>query len=264
MSVPPRPALRVEVATWRPLETVDVDGWEVGLSAGFTRRGNSVAPVGEPRDADAALAEVMDLYAARGLRPRVRVCRDGRPGDLAERLEAGGWEVAAPTAVLARSLDDARARDDAPAGPDLPWSITSAPAPDGEWLDAWLGVKASGVDRDVARRLVGGPGTAFLTARDANGVVGAIRAARAGSWVALSCLVVHPRARRRGLGSALTAEGLASGRDRGATAAFLQVEESNAAAVALYAEQGFTVVDRYHYREAPAVRPRATPARLGT
>jgi ribosomal-protein-alanine N-acetyltransferase len=57
-------------------------------------------------------------------------------------------------------------------------------------------------------------------------------------------LAVVPAARRRGLGGTLLASAMAAARGRGATAMFLEVAESNAAARALYAAGGFTLVGR--------------------
>ena len=79
--------------------------------------------------------------------------------------------------------------------------------------------------------------------------VGVLRAVFERGWVGISCLVVRPRARRRGVGRALTLAALELAADIGADRAFLQVEASNDAAATLYRELGFRVMDRYHYRE---------------
>ena len=62
--------------------------------------------------------------------------------------------------------------------------------------------------------------------------------------------------RRAGLGTAVTAGLAAHAAARGAERIFLQVEEDNAAARALYARCGFTDHHRYHYRIAPGRSPR--------
>ncbi|GAB3815783.1 hypothetical protein GCM10027605_63750 [Micromonospora zhanjiangensis] len=76
-----------------------------------------------------------------------------------------------------------------------------------------------------------------------------------GRWLGLTLIEVAPSARRRGLARQVIralvdwADGL------GATQAFLQVEESNTAAVTLYRELGFTTHHTYRTRIAPAGRP---------
>lgn len=169
-------------------------------------------------------------------------------------------------------------------------TISGADTPDDDWLAGWLGTKATisgAVGADTARRLLTGSPATYLTARahtpavhgagrasGAGGdgdersavgartgsaaetssppVLGTIRVAHAGRWAALSCLAVAPEARRRGLGRTLTLAALDVARAAGASAAFLQVEAGNAAAIALYAALGFGPVDEYAYLHAPA------------
>jgi len=73
---------------------------------------------------------------------------------------------------------------------------------------------------------------------------GMILARVAADELEVLALAVAPAARRRGLGRALLAAALGWGVAQGATAAFLEVAEDNAAARALYAAAGFAVVGR--------------------
>jgi ribosomal protein S18 acetylase RimI-like enzyme len=57
--------------------------------------------------------------------------------------------------------------------------------------------------------------------------------------------------RGRGVGAALCAALLDLASERGASAAYLQVEANNAAAHRLYARFGFVDAYRYHYRSPP-------------
>jgi ribosomal-protein-alanine N-acetyltransferase len=57
-------------------------------------------------------------------------------------------------------------------------------------------------------------------------------------------IAVAPGARRRGVGAALLHEGARHARKLGARTMFLEVGESNAAAMALYARAGFRTVGR--------------------
>lgn len=254
---PPAPGVVVEAATWRPVRTRDVDGWRVGLSGGFTRRANSALPLTSPPDLGATLSRVERLYADAGQPAVVRVCA-AAPAGLADVLADRGYRERAVTDVLVRDLAaDPVAAD--PVGPAPGPSgadgvaVTVADRPDDAWLAAWLGVKATGatVDAATARAVVTGSPARYLTATDADGATaGVLRAALADGWVGLSCLVVVPAARRRGLGRLLTRAGLrAAAADRGAHRAFLQVETSNSGAAALYAAEGFRAAERYAYWE---------------
>jgi ribosomal protein S18 acetylase RimI-like enzyme len=58
--------------------------------------------------------------------------------------------------------------------------------------------------------------------------------------------------RRGGLGAAVTVALARAAAERGVDRVFLQVEDGNSAARALYARCGFADVHAYHYRVAPA------------
>jgi ribosomal protein S18 acetylase RimI-like enzyme len=244
--VPPGPGARAEAAVWPPREVHDVDGWQVGLSGGFTRRANSVLALDEPRDVRSAVEEVEKVYARAGQPAVFRVCAQSEPWDLDEILAARGYREVAPTLVMVRSdLDPVAAPFDSPG-----LELTVSDAPDEDWLSRWLDVKSSApVDHGVAAALVTGCPALYLTARDGYGPVGVIRAALVDDWVALSCLAVDARARRRGIGRALTRAALHEAVQRGARRAFLQVEESNEAAIEMYSDLRFTPAERYHYRQ---------------
>jgi [ribosomal protein S18]-alanine N-acetyltransferase len=62
--------------------------------------------------------------------------------------------------------------------------------------------------------------------------------------VQLLNLTVAPEGRRLGIGRALLLRFLADARSRGAEQCFLEVRVSNAAAIALYAKEGFVAVAR--------------------
>jgi ribosomal protein S18 acetylase RimI-like enzyme len=260
-----RPGPAVEAATWVPLRVEAVGPWRVGLSHGFTRRGNSALLVdgADGAEAVAALDDVERLYASADRPTIVRLgtarSPDPSPAELTAELAVRGYRTVSTTRVLTRVVAGGPRTAGGVAGEDaVPvthgWPdgvrVRTADEPDEAWLRGWLGTKAATagrVDLDVARGLLTGAPARYLTAADADGVVGTIRAAVADSWVGLSCLVVDQRARRRGLGRRLTEAALAA-HDR-ADRAFLQVEVHNAGALALYRGLGFAEVDEYTYAE---------------
>lgn len=245
---PVPPGVLVEAATWRPTTTRDVDGWRLGLSGGFTRRANSALPLATPAHLGATLDRVEAVYAEAGQPSVVRVC-SAAPDGLAAALAARGYVERATTDVLVRDLV-ALPPDRAAVPADL--RVAVAEAPDDAWVAGWLGVKAAGggVDPATARAVVAGSAALYLTATGQDGTtLGVLRAAPADGWTGLSCLMVAPAARRRGLGRLLTRLGLREAADRGATRAFLQVEAANAGAADLYAGEGFRPAERYAYWE---------------
>lgn len=244
-SAPDAPGVLVESATWPPVTVEDVDGWRLGLSGGFTRRANSVLPLGTPSDLDATLARVEARYAEAGQPSVLRVC-SAAPAGLADVLAARGYTARATTDVLVLDLADPPAAIHV-AGV----RVDVADHPDAAWLDGWLGVKAGGAgDVDLARRVVTGSRALYLTARAPDGsVLGVLRAALADDWAGLSCLVVVPEARRRGIGRLLTRSALPAAARAGARRAFLQVEVANRGAADLYAAEGFRPAERYEYHQ---------------
>jgi [ribosomal protein S18]-alanine N-acetyltransferase len=76
-------------------------------------------------------------------------------------------------------------------------------------------------------------------AEQAGEIAGFALARCAGGEMEILNLAVAQPARRQGVGRALIQAALAEGASRGATRAFLEVRESNAAALAFYASLGF-------------------------
>ncbi|WP_315094538.1 GNAT family N-acetyltransferase [uncultured Cellulomonas sp.] len=256
---PDAPGALVELATWPPARVVDVDGWKVGLSGGLTRRANSVLPLGTPPDITATLDRIEALYAREGQPAIVRVCR-ASPRGLDDLLALRDYEVMSRTDVLVRELDGLEPHPGGIRTSAGAVRVSAADRPDDAWLAAWSGSKArlhttgSAAQADdtslrLAREVLGGAPAVYLTATDATGLVGVIRAAFAEDWVALSCLVVTQPARRHGLGRYLTVRALDEAVRRGARRAFLQVEAENTAAGELYWSLGFQPAERYVYRE---------------
>jgi ribosomal-protein-alanine N-acetyltransferase len=89
------------------------------------------------------------------------------------------------------------------------------------------------------RGLLKSPGTIGFAAHD-----GFVLARVAGDEAEILTLAVVPDARRRGIGAALLRETAGCARVMGARTMFLEVSESNAAAIALYTRAGFREAGR--------------------
>jgi ribosomal-protein-alanine N-acetyltransferase len=91
----------------------------------------------------------------------------------------------------------------------------------------------------------------FLVAEEAGAVLGYLVARTAGDEAEVLDVAVAPAARGRGIGRRLLAEALRGLRERGARRAYLEVRESNTAALRLYESLGFRPVGRRrgYYRQ---------------
>jgi N-acetylglutamate synthase len=250
--VPPGPAQTVEalelerlmVDGWRPSEVEWLGDWLLRASGGFTRRGNSALPLGDPgRPLAAAVAAVEDWYAARGLPPRVQLTIDGTEAPLADALTARGWRaeigVHVMTAELAPVLRTWRGVDDA---------VRVDPAPDESWLALYR--SESGPLPDVGPRelLVNHPAAGFASLRSDDACTAVARGSVDGRWAGLFAVEVAAAHRRNGLGKAVSVGALRWTAQRGARRAYLQVAHGNDPALALYDALGFTVHHDYvHY-----------------
>ncbi|MFJ4203617.1 GNAT family N-acetyltransferase [Streptomyces sviceus] len=237
---------RIAARGWQPVESERLGEWELRAAAGFTRRANSVLPLGDPGlPLDEALAAVRRWYGDRGLPAYVQTATGaaGTQEVLCAELEARGWtrEVTAElwTGALAPVADR-------PSGEEVLLSR--------EADDAWLArYQRKGVSEVALRVLGSGPSVWFATVpgEDAPAAIG--RCVVDGRWAGFAAVEVDPALRRRGLASTVMAALARRALDEGASAAWLQVETDNAGARALYERMGFAAHHAYHHYREPDV-----------
>ncbi|MFF3018107.1 GNAT family N-acetyltransferase [Streptomyces sp. NPDC057939] len=256
-TVPPAPArrrgpaasfeelARVTARAWVPLESEPLGEWTLRAAGGFTRRANSVLPLGDPGiPLDEALGRVTSWYAERDLPAYVQAATGsvGTQEPLCAELERRGWvnEVSAevrtgglaPVADLDADVSDVR--------------LTRTPD------EAWLGRYGKVRDPDLAARmLVAGPSVWFASLPDGRAVG---RCVVDGRWAGFGAVTVAPEHRRRGLATAIMTALSRRALEEGASAAWLQVETDNPGARALYDGMGFATHHAYHHFRDGATR----------
>jgi len=253
MSEPPRQSTSARIRgleerafnAWPALHTVLADGWVMRFANGYTKRANSLNAWQPGCTIDTAVDLARDVYSHAGLPLVVRLSPLAEPSADAV-LSARGFSKLDVTMVMTLPLQPGRFALDPAARimqqPDPAWAQGFAEAnrvPDRHrpthdaMLAAirWPAAFASLVDG--ARTL------AFGLAVAERGKVG------------LFDIVTAPTSRRQGAGRRLVQSLLAWGAAAGCSEAYLQVVASNAPAIALYRELGFTEAYRYHYRVAP-------------
>jgi ribosomal protein S18 acetylase RimI-like enzyme len=250
-SVPaaPRDVLALEEVAalgWPAPETRWLGRWLLRAAEGWTGRGNSVLPLGDPGlPLDRALAAVTAWYGERGLPARMTIPTPAREA-LGAALTERGWSLYNPTAVLTADLAVVLARLPA-ADP----RVTVEPEPGADWLSLYHYRGASELP-PVARRVLAGarePGFAVL--RDGGRVLAIARGSVDEGWIGVTAVEVDAAQRRQGLATAVMQAILDWGREHAAHSAYLQVAEDNTAALALYDRLGFGRHHGYRYALAP-------------
>ncbi|MFN8038044.1 MAG: GNAT family N-acetyltransferase [Acidimicrobiales bacterium] len=240
-------------------EAIDLDGWWLRADPALPfRRANSAVvagPSSSGRPAGVQLLAVERYYAERGRTPRL-LLGPGSPTAVDDAAAQAGWAVEAPVQVLVRPV--AR-RDPRPAPPAAGVDLLAPAAvvADGALVGALVGLDPSGAhDGRVGAYLaladeVGG--VVAVARRDgrATGVAFGLHPTSSPSLVALMGMHTAAAHRRAGVATALleAVDGWAAA--VGATHLWLQVQEDNAAARAVYAAAGFASSHRTWYRRHP-------------
>jgi RimJ/RimL family protein N-acetyltransferase len=227
-----------------------LDGWQLRSTpdAPF-RRANSVLPNGELTavDLDDAIDTVEAFYVERNRPVRFQISDAAQPAELDQALERRGYEIEAPvvvmcagaTIVLARTEGEGRVT--AERG-KRQWERANA-ALHGDVQDARERVLAYG----RAIHSLKGPATAVVAPAEGPAVAIGFAVLDRG-WTGIFGMGTRPEARRRGAATAILHTLTQWAVDRDAPRLYLQVEEGNAGARALYARAGFVDTYRYHYR----------------
>ncbi|MFJ2232361.1 GNAT family N-acetyltransferase [Streptomyces sp. NPDC087859] len=239
----------VSTRAWRPVESERLGEWELRAASGFTRRANSVLPIGDPGiPLDGALEAVRRWYGERGLPAYIQTATgaEGTQELLCAELERRGWtrEVTAELWIGALAPIADRAEAD---------EVLLARDADEAWLARY---QRKGVSEVALKVLGSGPSVWFATvpgSSDGAAPAAIGRCVVDGRWASFSAVEVDPEQRRRGLATTVMAALARRALDEGASAAWLQVESDNTGARALYAGMGFAAHHAYHHYREPAV-----------
>jgi ribosomal protein S18 acetylase RimI-like enzyme len=236
---------QVSSRAWRPVESERLGEWELRAASGFTRRANSVLPLGDPGlPLDEALTAVRHWYGERGLPAYIQTATgaEGTQELLCAELERRGWvrEVSAElwTGALAPVADRAEG-----AGVELSRTADEA------WLTRY---QRKGVSEVALKVLGSGPSVWFATVPGEGSPAAIGRCVVDGRWASFAAVEVDPALRRRGLATTVLAALARRALDEGASAAWLQVEQDNTGARGLYTGLGFAAHHAYHHYREPA------------
>lgn len=229
-------------------ERVEVMGdWLVALSPGSIRRAKSAVPLHHELPADnAALDRIEALFVNAGLDPAFRLSDSSGLEGVHAELTRPGYGFEQPTLVMTGTTAGMRAL------------TMAAPAevglrPDENWGAVFLGEGFDPVDgADRVRALSRGGDSVFASVREKGRAIAVGAGSFGHGWASVHGMRTDRARRGEGLAGRVLA-GLANAAEvRGLTRVFLQVEEENAPARALYRRAGFETAWRYFYWSRPA------------
>ena len=220
------------------------DGWLLRFSPGKAKRArsiNAIYPSRLPIEEKVAYCE--RVYGERGLPAIFRLSVHTDPRGLDSLLAGLGYESFSPTEVHAAAIDPARLAGVEVAAPRLE-----------EWFDMVGDLRGSPIEHRSAHlaRLNALPlASCAVAVLESGAPVATGLAILEDGHVGLFDVVTREGERRRGHARTIVAALLRWGWEQGARQSYLQVEEGNAPAIALYRKFGFAPVYRYWYRGRP-------------
>ena len=227
---------------WPALETRSALGWVQRLSAGYTKRANSINALEPDNPLTDGVKDTLEApYRAGGL-PAVWRLTPLAPAGADELLAGAGYRRIDESLVQRAALDDRFVVDR---------EVQIAAQPSDDWLAGFAALSpvAPQHRETMARMLrsIAAPVGFARVEQDGQPIAFALGVVD-GDHVGLFDVLVAPEARRRGLARRLTQSIGAWGRSHGAQFAYLQVVATNTAALPLYADLGFETVYSYAYR----------------
>lgn len=233
---------RACLEAWPALNRDSRDGWEYCATTGQSGRVNSIWPIAwsEHVSIDEAIDSAASWCAWHKIAPTFKLT-DGLtfPHDLPQALNRLGYTPGVETLILTAPVSLGPA-------PRLSVSLHNT---DTEEFWAPLGQSASADDTaervDIVRRIKAPHVFALNYVDNSPGSSGV--AVLTGDLVGIYLMRTAPFARRKGAARQVLRTLLHWASTHEATTAYLQVEEANAAAVNLYASEGFTIAGRYRY-----------------
>ena len=243
--------LLIEEAGLNALQTQQqlfYDGWLLRVSPGKAKRARSVnAHFGSSLPLDAKIDHCEALYAARGLPALFRITPFVQPPELETALERRGYVPFDSTLVQVMPL----AR---PPEIDGAADVTLEAPPIADFVAAVGELRRSSAQQRAAHleRLGSTPlATHAILARIDGRPVACGQATLERGLVGVYDMVTADDVQGRGLATLIVTELLSWAWTHGASHAYLQVNDDNAPARAVYRKFGFATAYEYHYRARP-------------
>ncbi|MFN3493649.1 MAG: GNAT family N-acetyltransferase [Hydrogenophaga sp.] len=235
---------RIERAT---LEAVVPDrlealpGWLLPMFDGTVGRARSAVPLSHQPPAPGLVDTIEQRYRQHGFEPAFRLPELPAFDAFCRRLGERGYVREQPTLTQVGRVAGLLALHDGPAG-------ELHAAPDDQWMAMFLGPGLDPVDGASRSRALGrATGTLFASVREAGATVACGAAAFGHGWLSVHGMRTAAVHRGQGLARRVLIAMAQEAQRRGIDKVFLQVDASNAPALALYQRAGMVTAWPYAY-----------------
>ena len=231
------------INAWPAPATLLIGDWIVRFANGYSGRANSASPMAQGAELDeTTLALIEELYRADGLQPCIRLTP--LTGEATRQaVIARGYRVKDASFGMIASLEDFEI------APDAELQIEARPSV--EWI-AGVAARQSGVKTHVGNlaaivEKVRLP-AAFATMLIAGEPIAYGMAVAERGMAEIGSIMVDSGHRGRGLGRRLVCGLMGWARTMACASAYLQVDQTNAVAIGLYASLGYRRLYGYETR----------------
>ncbi len=236
----------VAARAWPARKEKNLKGWILRAHDGVTARANSVLPYTTRNDVnfESMIEKVILFYKEYGYPPMFKMTEACNPNTLDETLEKMGFNIEMKTHFQVSDINNLTSIT-----PKVDVQIESTPT--SEWFDAYFRHAGFSDRAMLARRGIITDiklDKALASVRVNGDVVGVGLGVVSNSWMGLFSIVTSPQHYRKGIALSVNHAIAKWGANLGATLAFLQVEEENKSAQALYEKLRFTTLYNYWYR----------------
>lgn len=236
---------RATLAAVAPERVEAIDGWLLPLDTGTVGRAHSAVPLHHGVHDPALIDAIAQRYRDAGRRPVFRLPDVPAFEAWWPRLAARGFRREQPTLTQTGPLDGLLALAGHADG------VSLDARPDGAWMAMFLGEGLDPVDgASRSKALSRAEGTLFASLREDGETLACGAACFAHGWLSMHGLRTAARQRGRGLAGRMIRAMALEARRRGIDRAFLQVDASNAPALALYRRGGMGTAWSYAYWRA--------------
>jgi ribosomal protein S18 acetylase RimI-like enzyme len=236
---------RATVAAVSPQAQEEIPGWLLPFDTGTVGRARSAVPLAHVAPDAAMLDDIEARYAARALPVMWRLPDIPAFDAFSKALHARGYAAGKPTHVQTAPVASVMSVSPGP-------FAQTATRPDANWAAVFVGEGFDPVDgASRVATLSRAPDALFASIREGDETVAAGMGGFSHGWASVHGMRTAQHCRGRGLAGRVLATVAQAAQSRGIERIFLQVEASNASALALYRRAGFETAWTYSYWKKP-------------